>query len=251
MIRGAAMRRRKQRRQFDSEAGLCSAFLEALERQYANRWKSYAETEGWDILLVRQKDGFQIGIQAKLALNIAVVNQCLEYGRSTCEVGPDCRAVLVPSSIGNNFQAICRYIGLTIVGVSREQGLIEPRLPGPHTRSPTSPWHEWCPVSRYALPAYVPDVVAGAKAPVRLTTWKIKALKLAALIELRGRVSRADFKHLGLDPRRWTAQGGWLLPTSEGYIESRRTPKFAEQHPTVFAQIKSDFTKWAPPPQQK
>jgi hypothetical protein len=49
------------------------------------------------------------------------------------------------------------------------------------------------------LPSYAPDVIAGAFAPVRLTPWKIKALKIAAPIELR---TRADFKHLGLDPRR-------------------------------------------------
>jgi hypothetical protein len=245
------MRRRKQRRQFESEAGLCSAFLEALGRQYAKRWKAYAETEGWDILLVRQKDGFQIGIQAKLALNIAVVNQCLEYGRSTCEVGPDCRAMLVPSSIGTNFQVICQYIGLTIVSVSHEQGLIAPKLPGPNTRSPTSPWHEWCPVSRHSLPAYVPDVVAGASAPLRLTPWKIKALKITALMEIRGSVSRSDFKHLGIDPRRWTARDGWLLASSVGYVPGRRTPNFAKQHPVVYSQIKTDFAKWAPSPQQQ
>jgi hypothetical protein len=53
----------------------------------------YPETEGWDILLVRVSDGFQIGIQAKLALNIGVINQCLEHGQTTCEV-----LTAVPSS---------------------------------------------------------------------------------------------------------------------------------------------------------
>ena len=239
--------RRKSRQSFRSEADLCSVFLAALKQQHAGQWLAYAETEGWDILLIRVKDGFQIGIQAKLALNIAVINQCLEYGRSACEIGPDCRALLVPASTGDNFRAICQYIGLTIINVLPEQARIEPKLPSPKTRSQTSPWHEWCPIRRHPLPNYVPDVVAGASSPVRLTPWKIKALKLAALMEVRGSVSRADFRHLGLDPRRWTARDGWLCASSAGYVAGRRTPDFAKQHPTVFSQIKADFPKWAPP----
>jgi hypothetical protein len=242
------MRRRKRRRQvFASESSLCSAFLEALKRDYDGKWVAYAETEDWDILLVRKRDGFQIGIQAKLALNIGVINQCLEYGQTDCEVGPDCRALLVPAGCGQSFQVICQYIGMTIISVLPEKERIVPGLPGPNTRSPNSPWHEWCPTARHPLPTYVPDVVAGASAPVRLTLWKIKALKIAALLELRGSVSRADFKHLGLDPRRWTSRDGWLHVVREGYVTSKRTPKFAEQHPVVYSQIKTDFHKWAPP----
>jgi hypothetical protein len=218
-----------------------------LECDYAGKWRAYAETEGWDILLVRVKDGFQIGIQAKLALNIAVINQCLEYGQSACEVGPDCRALLVPAGSGQSFQAICHYIGLTIISVLPEQTRIEPKLPGLNTRSPTSPWHEWCPIKRHPLPTYVPDVVAGSPSPVRLTPWKIKALKIAALMEVRGCVARSDFKYLGLDPRRWTARDGWLLASSEGYVPRRNTPNFAKQHPVVYSQIKTDFDRWAPP----
>jgi hypothetical protein len=238
--------RQKSGHSFRSEANLCSAFLETFRREYAGKWAAYAETEGWDILLVRLKDGFQIGIQAKLALNIAVINQCLAFGQSAGEVGPDCRALLVPASSGGSYQPICQYIGLTIISVLPQQARIEPKLPGPNTRSPNSPWHEWCPMDRHPLPIYVPDVVAGASAPVRLTPWKIKALKIVALIEFRGSVSRSDFKHLGLDPRRWTARNGWLLASPEGYVPGRRTPNFAKQHPVVYSQIKTDFPKWAP-----
>lgn len=242
------MRQRiRQKHAFARESDLCSFFLKALERDYAGKWMAYAETEGWDILLVRRSDGFQIGIQAKLALNIGVINQCLEHGQSAREVGPDCRAILVPAGSGQSFVGICRYIGVTTIRVLPTKQRIEPGLPGPNTRSPTSPWHEWCPPSRHPLPAYVPDVVAGASAPLRLTPWKIKALKIAALIEIRGSVSRADFKHLGLDPRRWTAQDGWLCVSREGYVTGRRTPNFAGQHPQVYTQIKTDFPKWAPP----
>jgi hypothetical protein len=240
-------RRKGNGRAYTSESDLCSHFIKAVERHYAEKWIAYAETEGWDILLVRSKDGFQIGVQAKLALNIGVINQSLDRERSSCEAGPDCRAVLVPAGRGQCFQAICHYIGLTIISVLPDKQRIEPRLPGLNTRSPSSPWHEWCPTLRHPLPSYVPDVVAGASAPVRLTPWKIKALKIAALIELRGSVSRSDFKYLGLDPRRWTAQDGWLRVASEGYVTGKRTPNFAKQHPLVYSQIKTDFPKWAPP----
>src|SRR5688572_2897668 len=184
--------RTRQKHAFARESDLCSFFLKALERDYAGKWMAYAETEGWDILLVRRRDGFQIGIQAKLSLNIGVLNQCLDYGESAREVGPDCRAILVPGGCGQSFAGRCHYIGVTTIRVVPDKQRIEPRLPGPNTRSPTSPWHEWCPPSRHPLPAYVPDVVAGASAPLRLTPWKIKALKIAALIEIRGSVSRAD-----------------------------------------------------------
>jgi hypothetical protein len=102
-------------------------------------------------------------------------------------------------------------------------------------------------MERHPLPCYIPDVIAGASSPVQLTQWKIKALKVIALLEIRGSVLRSDFKHLGLDPRRWTAKGGWLNTVAGGYVAGKHTPTFAKQHPTVYAQIKADFSKWAPP----
>jgi hypothetical protein len=74
---------------------------------------------------------------------------------------------------------------------------------------------------------------------------------MKSFIELRGAVSRADFKHLGLDPRRWTAKGGWLCASPAGYVVGRRMPAFAKQHPTAFWQIKADVAKWAPSTQSK
>jgi hypothetical protein len=131
---------------------------------------------------------------------------------------------------------------MTIISVLPDKQRIEPKLPGPGTRSPNSPWHEWCPTARHPLPSYVPDVTAGASAPVRLMPWKIKALKIAALIELRGWVSRSDFKHIGLDARRWTNKRGWLRVSSSGYVAGKRTPNFAGQHPLVYSQIKLILT---------
>jgi hypothetical protein len=241
-------RKLKKKQGFKSEVDLCSAFIEAVNRQHPGEWIPYAETEGWDILLVRVKDGFQIGIQAKLAFNIAVINQCLEHWYSPKEIGPDCRAVLVPRYEGSEFQSICLYVGLTIINVfPKVPRRFEPKLPTIKHGTQNPRWHEWCPLERHPLPCYIPDVIAGAPAPVRLTQWKIKALKIAALLEIRGYVLRPDLKHLGLDPRRWTARDGWLVASPRGYVSGKYTPNFAKQHPIVYAQIKTDFDKWAPP----
>ncbi len=70
---------------FKTEAELCAAFIEYAQRGEA--WTAYAETCGWDILLVRKADGFQIGIQAKLNYNMKVLSQCLETWHNWREVG--------------------------------------------------------------------------------------------------------------------------------------------------------------------
>lgn len=243
------MRRKKTKTQsFKSEADLCSAFIAAVRSQHRDDWEVYAETADWDILLVRVKDGFQIGVQAKLAFNIAVINQCLENWYLPKEIGPDCRGILVPLGKGSEFQSICQYLGLTIISLfPASMTRFEPKLPTMRHATGNPRWHEWCPLERHPLPGYVPDVVAGASAPVQLTQWKIKALKIIALLEIRGFVLRSDFKHLGLDPRRWTARHGWLATSPDGYIAGKYTPNFAKQHPVVYARIKADLRKWAPP----
>ena len=84
---------------FPTEAALCAQFIELIDKRI---WTPYAETQGWDILLVRRVDGFQIGIQAKLSLNIDVIAQAIESSGhwSATAAGPDCRAVLVPEAAG-------------------------------------------------------------------------------------------------------------------------------------------------------
>src|SRR6185312_7545021 len=58
---------------FDTEAAMCAAFSEWAQGQ---GWTPYAETAGFDILLVHG-DGTQIGVQAKLRFNTAVLAQIL------------------------------------------------------------------------------------------------------------------------------------------------------------------------------
>lgn len=89
------------------------------------------------------------------------------------------------------------------------------------------------------------------KAPVRLTDWKIKAIKLALLLERRGFLTRADFRYFSVAPTRWM-QGAvddvWLLPGKRRgeWVAGPNFPDFENQHPTVYEEIKADFDAWDP-----
>lgn len=248
---------------FKTEVELCARFIAAIGED----WTAYPETAGWDILLVRKSDGFQIGVQAKLKLNAEVVYQALEDGSwyRVAGDGPDCRAVLVPWGDAGHLGGICGHLGVTVIRVSPPDPekkrvfryeIFSPSLPSDKHKSWREDWHEMAPDHRHKLPEYVPDVAAGASAPLQLTEWKIKAIKIAITLEIRGRVTRADFKHLQIDHRRWIApEQGWLTVSDGAFVAGPFLPKFKKQHPVVYKQIKKDADKWllpkhAVPPQQ-
>lgn len=233
---------------FSSEADMCADFISAVGKE----WTAYAETCGWDILLSRNSDGFQIGIQAKLKLNAQVIAQAIERNRgwSAEQPGPDYRAVLVPFDRTGHFEAIAAYIGITIIRVRPRQDRYGPRfypkLPA-GTHAYFDAWHEQITLRRHPLPEYIPDVRAGASAPLRLTPWKIAGIKIAVTLEIRGFVTRADFKAHGIDHRRWIAAGeGWLQPGNGGYVAGPRMPDFKTMHPRVYEEITADAEKWMP-----
>jgi hypothetical protein len=233
-----------------TEAELCAAFIAVATKK--GEWRAYPETAGFDILLVRVEDGVQIGIEAKCALNNKVVLQALpDRHESYWQTGgPDYRAVLVPASkLQAGLQEICGRLGVTVIawreadGSAYSRASFSPCLPGDRFLSDPY-WHEWCPVERCPVPDYVPDVAAGVPSPLTLTAWKIKAIRLAILLESRP-VTRADFKALQLDPRRWVDPWAeWLRPTPEGYVPGARMPDLKAQHPVNYEQIKADRAKW-------
>ena len=215
---------------FSSEAELCAAFSAWAQHQ---GWTPYAETGGWDIVLVAP-DGTQIGVQAKLRFNMAVLQQTIESGAAAWQrSGPDYRAVLLPKNFGTD--TICGALG--IVAISAATGIRGGTRFYPDLNH-SSDWHYWNPERRIDLPEYIPDVRAGASAPVQLTRWKIGALRIAAVVESRGYVTRADFKRFGIDPRRWTAPGGWLRPGQvPGQWIAGDNMTFAAHHPVVYPQV--------------
>lgn len=250
---------------FATEGALCDEFcahaLKPTRRNEPN-WQAYPETAGFDILLVRETDGTQIGIEAKLVLNAKVVAQSLPYSENVhynTEPGPDYRAVLVPARKCNeDVERICQALGVTVIQYYGLPGgacysknsfgpVIRPALPFEDGELDwgTRGWFEWAPAKRCPLPDYVPDVGAGRPAPHALTLWKIKAIKLCVLLEERP-VTRADFRHLGLSPTMWLGPRGWLDRGEGGFVAGPRTPDLRRQHPRNFAEIEADKAKWAP-----
>jgi len=237
---------------FAKEIDLCRAFLSSIP----DSWAAYPETGGFDILLVRKVDGFQVGIEAKLRLNAKVISQAAEdtsEWRVAAE-NPDCRAVLIPEGVSLELAPVCSLIGLTVIRMRHgEQARhhscqFYPELPDFsehywHNRG----WHERCPVKRIGLPDWVPDVPAGDSAPVALTHWKVGAIKLVVTLEKRGFLTRGDFAHFKISMSRWT-QEKWLVKDGQGgWIAGPFLPDFKRQHPVNFEQIAADFEKWCPP----
>jgi hypothetical protein len=229
---------------FPSEAALCAAFIAWIDRDVNRKrrlWTPYAETAGWDILLVAD-DGSQIGVQAKLQFNMRVLAQTIpEVWMSWHDIGPDFRAVLVPAA-DSDAARICGALGITLIAPYRARGPDAAFDADLGFRAWTDPWHCWFPGSRCALPAYVPDVPAGASGPVQLSTWKIAALRIVATLDVRGYVTRADFKQHRLDARRWTGPGGWLIPGDQpGRYVRGNALRFEQQHPSVYAQVRAEI----------
>ena len=239
---------------FKTEADLCRAFI----AQLPEGWTAYPETAEFDILLVRSEDGFQIGIEAKLTLNTKVIAQVVEGYWGVTRKGPDCRAVLVPYGTAGSLAPICKLLAITIIQMRDEatrqhyyqDQYFTPGLPVlGRQRLADEDWHEHMPSTRCKLPDYVPDIGAGHAGPTKLTAWKVLAIKIAILVEVRGFVTRQDFKTLRLDHRRWLLPGyGWLRTSEERgkYVAGPRLGDFKAQHPVNYEQIKADYEKWAP-----
>jgi hypothetical protein len=243
------MKRRTEGPKFEKESDLCAAFIAAVD---VRDWACFAETEGWDILAVRKADGVQVGIEAKLHLNAHVVAQALPQSIkwTAAALGPDYRAVLVPSGETQlHLKPICDALGITIISYRGTESRIswcrafDPALPE-ERMDPEYSWFQWAPDRRYKLPDYIPDVAAGASAPIALTQWKIRAIKLVIILKHRPAI-REDFKLLGLSPSRWTdPYTGWLKRTDIGYVAGPNMPDFAAQHPRNFAEIEADSDTW-------
>ena len=230
---------------FASEAALCASFINVV----GNHWMCYPETCKWDILLVNKRDGRQIGIQAKLKLNAKVFAQAVETRWDTERAGPDYRAILIPSDERSELGAFAPYLGITIIGMTKGLAnyppFFSPSLPDESVYSGTqSDWFDRMPAGRHPLPEYLPDVAAGASSPLKLTKWKIEAIKLALLLKETGFLTRDDFKFHKVDIRHWIGVSGWLVPGPLGFVAAPRFPDFRKQHPRVWDEIAADPSKW-------
>lgn len=244
---------------FATEAEMVDAFCIWNQQSFRKPWTIYHETAGWDLLAVEPETGVQVGIEAKLSLNAKVLEQALPGHSAMCaSIGPDYRAVLVPKKTCQNHLApICAHLGITVLAISGHQDSwpegkpprwnVTPHdWPDEQSRYCGSKWFPWLPAEREKLPDYLPDVKGGHAAPVMLTDWKVRAIKLLILLERNGVVTRKDMKRLGLSPTRWTACAyGFLVPGDGGYVRCARTPDLRAQHPINYAEIEADFDRWA------
>jgi hypothetical protein len=232
---------------YETEAALCADFIAWVKAEGGklNRgvktptWTPYAETAGWDILLVAG-DGTQIGVQAKLKFNMKVLSQSVpESWDHWHDRGPDYRAILVPEQDSAHAN-LCAALGLTMFHASGRAwpGRSSDFSPDLSMEHWNGGWHYWSPRERCELPEFVPDVIAGDSAPVQLTKWKIAALRIVATLEVRGHVTRQDFRGYGVDPRRWTGVGGWIKPGEQpGQFVRGDNLDFDRQHPEVYAKV--------------
>lgn len=222
---------------FKTEAELCQAFAEWVRTGGGDRepWTVYPETGGFDLLLV-DKHGRQLGIEAKLRLNAKVCVQALPSQWSGLE-GPDWRGVLVPKA-NRDFAQILRLFGLVVFTPYlacevRNRLEFSPALY--HADMQGFGWYDWNPPKRCELPPLVPDLPAGVPSPVRLTTWKVGALKVLAHLEVHGTITAREVREYGVDPRRFCATDGWLVSRGGGKWARGNVPAFDQQRPDAYA----------------
>lgn len=223
-------------------------------------WTIYPETAGWDLLLVDQH-GVQIGIEAKMTLNVKVLSQALPHYYAS-DRGPDYRAVLVArAGLQLGLQHLASHLGITVIRLDAELGWRQ----GAPVHISTQPnglpdemtpydfdirnWHPWHPLEREVLPDYIPDVEGGRPSPVTLTDWKIRAIKLTILLDRRGYVTRRDMDFLKISPTMWTKPFYGFLTQGDvrgQWVRCERTRDFRKQHPENYAQIEADWENWKP-----
>lgn len=251
---------------FESEAAMCAAFIRDAKRQ---GWTAYPETGGFDIILLHDKTKLQIGVQAKQCLNAAVVGQIISAARELPERGPDFLAVLVPEGGAEGLNVVLGMVGVTTIRAKGEPNAsslfynktekystlaFQPPLPTEFDLEllaksddywwERTQWPQHCPAQQCKLPDYVPDVAAGSASPIALTEWKVRAIKIAVLLERRGVVTAEDFKALKISMSRWT-QTGWIKSVRRGVWQAGGLPNFRAQHPINFDQIAADFETWS------
>lgn len=233
----------KRAKHFATEADLCVAFIAwAKVRGYI----CYPETSGWDILMV-DAEGRQTGVEAKLDLNLKVISQAMKESWYREGPGPDHRAVLVPET-REGVEPILATCGIHLYVPQSCAYTTDAGMYGLKWKFDAQ-YHEpamfdWNPSVRCAIPEFMPDVPCGVPSPRTLSPWKVGALRVLALLELKGWVNRDDIRASGNDPRRWCASDGYLMQLGEGrWGRKSTTPTFDIHHPTVYAEIRNETAK--------
>ena len=185
------------------EADLCEEFMTFANEQ---GWTCYPESCGFDIFL--ERNGVQIGVEAKLKMNLKVVSQAV--GRLVPEdrgCNPHFRTVLVPFDQPRYPEVLSRLKVWTFQSMNpawykksagRGCVLLESKDPVYEYQN----W-VWAAKNRCSVPEYVPLVPAGVSGPVQLTPFKINMMKLFFIMMHYngGNMRRPGFRSTNLSNR--------------------------------------------------
>lgn len=187
------------RKDYPTEATLCERLATVARAQ---GFKVYSETCGFDMLLVatEQASGFQpgdrIGVEAKLAANVTLLAQALP--REVNKEGAAHYYVALVYSASDEFKDVARRLRISTVEIDRID------YAGKLFSFASCRWYRHEVTKLSWLPdCEVPKLAAGVPAPVRLTKWKMDAIKLCLLCEERGFLLRKDFADAGISMTRW------------------------------------------------
>ena len=226
------------------ETDLCNELIQMAEEA---GWTCYPETCNFDIVLVR--DGIQIGVEAKLRLNMEVVAQALKRcGSFRVPRSPHFRAVLVPWGKAGFQNILVPLRILCLVGAPREKQLFRRRSWRNNVLFCNEILEEykgflWTAGDRLVLPEFIPKVAAGVPSPIKLTPWKVKMLRVIAETLNTGYITTKQAKKdFGVDLRiainlGWFTHNGCIGRSYRYELNDEATDRPDQQHPEVFEQI--------------
>ena len=246
---------------FHTEEKLCQLFAAEMEGM---GWTVYPETGGFDLLLVWEPTGHQLGVEAKLSLNAKVADQIVPDDYPVVSMagesklydhtppGPDFRGIIVPclTDSSKGIAKMLKILGINVWDVTNSGS--GPSFVPAVTRftrqsqwveqTPRPPqfdcaWFDFNPAQRCPLPEIKPTVRAGIPAPLQLSPWKIGALKVLADLELDGFVTARSVRAYGIDARRFCSTDGWLVALGDGKWGPGSVPRFDQQHPEAYAEL--------------
>lgn len=210
---------------FKTEGELCDHFTLVAK---ASGWQVFPEVRGWDLVLF---DGQrQVGVEAKLKNNIAMIAQVMNRtriarGGKQYSPFPDFRSVLVPKSSAD-LRDVCYY--LNIVVFTADTRLIS-----------LNPLFDLQTRIRLKLPSVPLQSGGGRPCPRTLSPWREKSLRLCIKLRRDGFVTGHDFKELGLHRQNWVRS--WLIRSGTAGKYARYVRRPGIQLPDMGYELERDL----------
>lgn len=245
---------------FESEAHLCDVFATDCR---ARGYRIYPEHEaGWDLVVVAP-DGTITGVEAKMRGTCEAIYQAWDRSRRRAQWDaehlPHHAATLVPAPLPTGFPEVAHQLGIGAIAY-RVDGIKLASERGTYDR--WSAGHDWERVEDQLrlgermsggiwLPPVEGGVAAGVANPLRVTQWKIRAIRLCLRLRRVGHLTTLDFRELGVDIRRWVAHDRWLRRDGDVVVGGKRVARyvagtaklFDETHPELAAALAAEESR--------